>query len=103
MTERDAAADVMATGGFDGETYDDTRDRTRLARQMAAVRRVMAPGDWWTLGLLAAVVGAPEASVSARIRDLRKPRFGGYTVEKRYRARGVWEYRMVPEEREQAA
>ena len=40
----------------------------------------------------------PQASISARLRDLRKPRNGGYVIERRRRgeaAKGIFEYRMV--------
>lgn len=37
-----------------------------------------------------------DASASARMRDLRKVKFGGYTVEKRIRAGSrAYEYRIV--------
>lgn len=94
MTPRDAAIEVT-TPHFDGETYEPDRDHLRLARQHVAVRREMSDGRWWTLRELAEVVGAPEASVSARLRDLRKPRFGGYTIERTYAGGGVWRYRMT--------
>jgi hypothetical protein len=56
----------------------------------------MLPGGWWTLPQLAAATGYPEASISARIRDLRKPKFGGHTVERRHVSKGLWEYRLCP-------
>jgi hypothetical protein len=81
------------TAEFDGETYDKDRDGDRLRAQLAAVRNLMANGSWFTLAQIAAFTGHPEASVSARLRDLRKPKFGGWTVERRYAGDGVWEYR----------
>ena len=42
--------------------------------------------------------GDPEASASAQLRHLRKPRFGSHTVEKRNRGArefGLWEYRLT--------
>lgn len=80
---------------FDGRTYERKRDQGRLSRQLIAVRSILADGEWHTLDDLAARTGEPEASISARIRDLRKARFGGHTVERRYVERGLWEYRMV--------
>lgn len=62
---------------------------------MAAVLRTMGDGDWWTLTALSAVTGAPEASVSARIRDLKKARFGSHKIESQYVRRGLWQYRMA--------
>ena len=79
---------------FDGETYDDERDGARLHRQLEAVRRVMARGEWLTLKELARRVGGSEPSVSARLRDLRKARFGRHTIARRYVGEGVWRYRM---------
>jgi len=37
----------------------------------------------------------PEASVSARLRDLRKEKFGGHVVERRAVKRGLFEYRVI--------
>jgi len=86
---------------FDGETYDPAQDKLRLATQLDRVRELMRDGKWRTLAEISAAVSvpgapSPEASTSARLRDLRKPKFGAYTVERRRvaRARGLWEYRM---------
>ena len=54
----------------------------------------MADGQWRTLKEIAAATGAPEASVSARLRDLRNERFGGYAVEREYIGDGLWRYRV---------
>jgi len=61
-------------------------------------------GTWLTLDELAKLTQYPPASISAQLRHLRKPQFGGYEVEKRQREvskamRGedfgtVWEYRL---------
>lgn len=80
---------------FDGATYRRDRDQARLAGQLARVADCLADGAWWTLATLAARTGDPEASVSARIRDLRKGRFGGYTVQADNVGRGTWRYRLV--------
>lgn len=46
---------------------------------------------------------AAVASISARLRDLRKPKFGGYVVERRRRTVGTWEYRVsLPAEESEA-
>lgn len=79
---------------FDGETYDAEKDRARLAAQLGHVRELMLDGQARTLGEIHADLvsrcGAsyPEASISARLRDLRKPKFGGYVVA-RTRVPGV--------------
>lgn len=77
-------------------TYVEARDGMRIARQRRLVHGVMADGQWHTLQGLAEGLRYPEASVSARIRDLRKAKFGGHTVERRYMGSGLWEYRLVP-------
>jgi hypothetical protein len=81
---------------FDGETYERDRDRDRLSRQLVAVRSVLSDYEPHTLAEIAARIDAPEASVSARIRDLRKPRFGGHVVEREYVERGLFTYRLRP-------
>jgi hypothetical protein len=57
----------------------------------------MSDHQWRTLDEIADVTGDPHASISAQLRHLRKPRFGGYLVEKRSRGRrdqGLFEYRV---------
>lgn len=63
---------------------------------------------WLTLHELARLTGYGEASVSAQLRNLRRPEYGGFVVDKQRRtvaevARGevirgelgpVWEYRL---------
>ena len=82
---------------FDGITYDRERDHARLGRQLRAVRDLMLDGKWRTLSDIewALTPAANAASVSARLRDLRKPQYGGYTVDRRYVERGIWAYRLI--------
>lgn len=79
---------------FDGATYEPERDRERLTRELDRVRGLMEDGEWRTLAAIAEATGAPEASVSARLRDLRKQRHGSRIVERRYVSDGLWEYRL---------
>lgn len=80
---------------FDGITFNEDRDGDRLRAQHRRVRAVLADGGWHTLAGIAAATGDPESSVSARIRDFRKPKFGGHRVDRRYVGDGLWAYRMV--------
>jgi len=91
---------------FDGATYDSKIDGMRLGQQLGTVLHLMRDGTWRTLREIADRTGYPEASVSARLRDIRKPKFAGhFTMESRRRAlvydwklrrrRGTWEYRVV--------
>lgn len=77
-----------------GVTFDPDRDGARLNRQMRDVFRVVADEAWHTLPGLSRATGHPEASISARLRDLRKPRFGGHVVERTYLGEGLWAYRL---------
>lgn len=79
----------------DGATYSHERDGVRLAAQHKRVLEALRNGAWWTLSHLSKATGDPEASVSARLRDLRKDRFGKYDIERRYVCRGLHEYRWV--------
>lgn len=80
---------------FDGSTFEPKRDSVRLGEQMAAVFELMKDGKERTLKEIAHGTGSPESSVSARLRDLRKERFGGHTVERQYIARGLFSYRLL--------
>jgi DNA-binding IclR family transcriptional regulator len=78
----------------DGSTYVHERDARRLAGQHCRVLAYLRDGQWHTLAEIAEHTHDPEASVSARLRDLRKPKFGGYIVEREYVARGLFRYRL---------
>lgn len=88
---------------FDGRTFDYDEDFERLNTQLARVYYIMRDGQWHQIQELADRVGlnATTQSISARIRDLRKPKFGGYTVEHRRLEDGLWEYRLIVEPKEQ--
>lgn len=70
-------------------------DNARLGEQQAHVTALMLDGKWRTLAEISAAVGAPEASVSARLRDMRKERNGAYVVERARRSAAQWEYRVA--------
>lgn len=86
--------DISTIPHRDGITYDHARDARRLAGQQCRVLALMKDGQWRTLAQIAEHTQDPEASVSARLRDLRKPKFGGWLVERRYVRRGLHEYRL---------
>ena len=82
---------------FDGPDLT-AQDTERLSSQLLRVERLMRDGEWRSLAQIALEVGGSEAGVSARLRDLRKPRFGGWRVERRkvYCESGWFEYRLLP-------
>lgn len=83
---------------FDGPVYDPALDADRLRRQLGRVWNLMIDGRWRTLYEIAQACGDPETSISAQIRNLRKPRFGGHEVQNQRRTAtgGSWEYRLLP-------
>src|SRR2546427_4274516 len=86
------------------------RERKRIARrrQRDVLCDVMLSArecaTWLTLDELAKLTHYPPASISAQLRHLRKPEYGGFAVEKRPRTVGaalrgedfgtVWEYQL---------
>ena len=112
----------MRTTTF-GPVFDDVKDRERVLTQMEVIRDVMlsaaecagliveqshtqmwdateiaADGGWMTLREIAELTNYGEASISAQLRHLRKPHFGGYVIVKRRRGpvtNGTWEYRIA--------
>ena len=88
---------------FDGDTYEAELDHDRLTRQIDRIRSVMLDGKWRTLYEIAAATSDPEQSISARLRDFRKLKFGSWTVERQRRGEpkeGVFEYRLLPSQGE---
>lgn len=83
---------------FDGATYEPEHDHERLGAQALRVWTIVSDGQWRTLAELETLTGDPQASISARLRDFRKPAFGGHAIERRRRGeaeRGLFEYRLV--------
>ena len=80
---------------FDGETYEPKLDKVRLTGQLGKVFRLMEDGKYRTLREIADSIGGSEAGVSARLRDLRKDKFGAHTIiGERSSVSGLWIYRM---------
>lgn len=71
-------------------------DWGRQARQRQLVWARIIDGRWHTLRELSRKIGEPEASISARLRDFRKPQYGGHVIDKRRveDGGGTWEYRL---------
>jgi hypothetical protein len=74
-------------------------DEIRLTKQFKRVWDVMVRGEWLTLSEVALESGDPITSISARLRDFRKARFGAHVVDRRRKGdakMGLWEYRLTP-------
>ena len=80
---------------FDGETFEPAQDEARLTSQFLRVQAVMQDGNWHSLRELAEQTGGSEPSVSARLRDLRKKRFGAHVVERARIGGGLFVYRLA--------
>lgn len=91
--------DRVPERAFGGETYEPPRDGSRLRAQLVRVKAAMGDAEWRTLGEIASITGDPEASVSARLRDLRKAKFGGHLVDRKYSGGGLWCYKLRLRER----
>lgn len=84
---------------FDGETYEAEMDEARLKKQLYRVWKVIYTHrkEWLTLWEIRKECGDPIQSISARLRDFRKERFGGHDIQRRRRlsaARGLFEYKL---------
>jgi hypothetical protein len=79
---------------FNGSDYDPKRDNVRLTGQLQRVFKCMADSKWRSLGDIEEVTGDPQASISAQLRHLRKPRFGSYQVDKKYLGDGLYHYKL---------
>jgi hypothetical protein len=93
---------------FAGTGYDPQFDRARLALLIERVRLHMLSVEWITLRELKLALeekfppaAFPESSLTAQLRNLRKPEYS-YRLIKRRRAgthgpcTGIWEYRLLP-------
>jgi hypothetical protein len=98
-----APVDIPMT--FDGDTYVPVLDEVRLSGEMQQVFKAIIDGEWRTLDEIQEQIVLdggklyPLQSISARLRDLRKDRFGARQVERRRRGAekvGLFEYRLVP-------
>jgi hypothetical protein len=76
-------------------------DEPRLNQQMAYVYEIMQDGRWRTIWAIINLIKANhgitvmQTSVSARLRDFRKPQFGSHTVNRNSIGEGVFEYQLV--------
>ena len=98
------ATKVEAKAEFDGQTFDDKLDGPRLTIQLERVREYMLDifPKWLSVAEISKALEQKynanflPQSVSARLRDLRKEKFGGYEVERKRREdkehNGIWEY-----------
>ena len=99
---------------FDGPTFIRYRDGKRLSTQLDRAREwalewslnqraTKGPDpmkwDWFTVEQCVRALGYPMgsmASIDAKLRDLRKPKFGRFLSLSRERSKGLWERLVIP-------
>lgn len=79
---------------FNGADYVPSRDNLRLGSQLQRVFALVADSKWRSLQEMSDLTGDPQASISAQLRHLRKPRFGSWNVERKYMGDGLYLYRL---------
>ena len=86
---------------FSGSNYKPSVDRPRLKRQFEIIFDLMKDGLPRTLFQIRNATGFSEASVSAQLRNLRKPSFGSHTVlkERKSEGSGTWSYTLIVNEK----
>ena len=86
--------DYLKTARYEGPV--NAADCERLEGQTRAIFNLMVDECWRTLAEIEGITGYPQASISAQLRHLRKPRFGSHTINKRRRGinGGTWEYNL---------
>jgi hypothetical protein len=77
-------------------TYDDSPQQEYLYtnHQLQRVFNAMKDQSWYTVQQVSSLVNGYETSVSSSMRDLRKAKNGGHTVERR-RVDGTYQYRLL--------
>jgi len=87
---------------FNGADYVHERDSPRLTGQIEKIYNLMIDGVWRTLPEIENATGAPQASISAQLRHLRKERFtkmiGKHKIFKQHRGEpkyGLYEYQLI--------
>lgn len=85
---------------FDSGVRLEQADHVRLGAQIARVKAVLETGRWYTVPDLQDAIWErfrvrdPEPSLSAQIRNLKKPKHGGHEIERK-REGNQWFFRLV--------
>ena len=84
-------------GSTYGPSYVKARDEGRLNAQLSNIWNHIKDQHWFTLAEGEGELGYPQASISAQLRHLRKPKFGGHHIIKKYIDNGLWMYALHDE------
>ena len=94
---RENEMNELLKGEFDGPDYQHALDFSRLTGQIERIFTTMADKQWRTLREIESITNDPQASISAQLRHLRKPKFGNHQLHKRRRGdrtKGLFEYSL---------
>ena len=86
------------TAQFSGSNYNPALDKARLTGQIRRIFNAMEDTRWRTLSEIEAITNDGQSSISAQLRNLRKPEFGMHTINKRRRGnrkQGLFEYQLI--------
>jgi transcription initiation factor IIE alpha subunit len=78
---------------FNGSDYAPV-DNPRLAGQALDIFQLMQDGEERSLSEIEELTGYPQASISAQLRHLRKPRHGSHKVTKTNYGNGLFKYKL---------
>lgn len=92
--------DKVPRAKHDGRVLEPV-DHPRLGDQLQAVYDLMRDGVWRTLTVIQKDLEArgqhvSATGISARLRDLRKPKFGMHAVHRESLGGGLYRYRLEP-------
>lgn len=82
---------------FKGAHIDTAKDSKPLTEQMLRVYNVMKDGKARTVKAIAAITEDSETSVSAQLRNMRKPEYGSMDVRLIPQGNRLYEYRLILE------
>ena len=69
-------------------------EKAEAALQRGRAHAIMSDGLWHMLAEISEKTGDPEASVSARLREFRKAKYGAFVVDRRRTRDSLHEYRF---------
>lgn len=84
---------------FKGHQFVKKLDEKRLATQIWRIFFFMRDSHWRTVDEIHDALGYPHNSIQANVRNLRKEKNGGHTVNTRRRGdpvHGLFEFQLIP-------
>src|SRR5688572_12420258 len=93
---------------FHGADFVESRDQSRLERQIDRIFNVMKDGVWRSVDEIAELTkdettgfAYKATSISAQLRNLKKPENGSHTLNRRHEGNGFYRFQIIPSEANQ--